>query len=120
MDFIRFACAALFSIIAVFLAVIAMAQFDRNNTTVHPQNPSKTVKLVTGGVYRLSRNPMYLALTLLLVAWGIWLANGYSLLLVPLFMWCIYFFQISAEEQVLEASFGEDYQNYRNKVRRWV
>lgn len=87
-------------------------------TTVRPDKPS--VKLVTGGPYRFSRNPLYLALTLMYAGLAI-LANAFwaLLLLVPLTFFMSRFV-IRREEDYLSRTFGEEYQRYTARVRRWL
>ena len=106
---------------AVIVCLLGVASFRRASTTVNPTRPEGTSALVVGGVYRYSRNPMYLGFLLGLVAWGLWLANlpalaGGPLLLV---LW-LDRFQIIPEERVLESKFGDDYRAYKRQVRRWL
>jgi len=92
--------------------------FVRRRTNIATFMPAR--HLVTGGVYRLSRNPMYLGLTALLA--GSVLVSGW-LWLVPvpvIFVAGVAFFTIPAEERYLGALFGEDYRAYRRRVRRWL
>ena len=63
-------------VIAGCIGLIALFQFFKSKTTVDPTNPSKASKLVSSGVYQYSRNPMYLGMLLLLLAWGLWLGNA--------------------------------------------
>jgi len=101
------------------VAVLALFQFFGNKTTIDPRNPSKANKLVESGIYRYSRNPMYLALLLMLLAWGIWLGNAFNTLLAASFVAYMNRFQIVPEEDALLALFGKDYRQYCIKVRRW-
>jgi len=73
------------------------------------------------GLYRISRNPMYLGFLLLLVAWGIYLANVPALLLMPV-IFIVYMnrFQIIPEEKALDQAYGDVFLAYRRKVRRWL
>ena len=73
-----------------------------------------------GGVYRASRNPMYLGMALLLAAWGLQLANLAALLGLPLFVLYMNRFQIGPEERGLRQKFGSDFDQYRAAVRRWL
>jgi protein-S-isoprenylcysteine O-methyltransferase Ste14 len=102
------------------LAAPAILAFRRARTTVHPMDPGKTTSLVVGGVYRFTRNPMYLGLALLLAGWGLYLANALAFLLLPAFVAYIGRFQIAPEERALAAKFGPDYDAYRARARRWL
>jgi protein-S-isoprenylcysteine O-methyltransferase Ste14 len=102
----------------LLLAVAGVGAFRRAGTTVIPFAPSAA--LVTTGVYRLTRNPMYLGLTLIL-AGSAWLCGSLGAFLpVPLLVWILQGGYIRAEERVLEQSFGADYVRYRSSVRRWL
>ncbi|WP_305986429.1 isoprenylcysteine carboxylmethyltransferase family protein [Roseibium sp. MMSF_3544] len=100
--------------------MIALLAFMRRRTTVNPMAPQNTSALVTDGIYRISRNPMYLGLLFLLIAISLFFGTLLSLLIVPGFVWYLTKFQIRPEEEQLEMLFGEAYQDYRNKVRRWI
>lgn len=105
--------------IAAALGGTALLSFIIARTTYKPHQPERTSVLVTSGVYRWSRNPMYLGLVLLLVALYIALRAWWGLLLVPLFALWLQRFQISVEERVLKERFGAEYQAYCKRVRRW-
>ena len=94
--------------------------FRRQNTTVNPMTPEQVSALVVKGLYRYSRNPMYCAMALYLVACMLWLGNPLTGLVVILFVVYMNQFQIKPEEQALEQKFGQDFINYREKVRRWI
>lgn len=104
----------------VAIAIIAMGYFRRAGTTVNPVEPDKASQLITGGVYQLSRNPMYLSLTLILMAWVTWKGNALMLLFVGTFIWYMTRFQIIPEEEALEIKFGDRYREYKKQVRRWI
>ena len=109
--------------IALAGGLIALAgawQFHRARTTVNPLSPAKASALVTGGVYRITRNPMYLGMGLVLVGWAVWLGNAAALLGLPLFVVLLDTLQIKPEERVLRQRFGEAYARYAARVRRWV
>jgi len=112
--------AVLFAALGVTVAVLGLRSFRRAGTTVNPVAPQNASTLVRSGIYRISRNPMYLGFALLLAAWGLWLANLVSLLVLPAFVLYITHFQIVPEERVLEARFGHAYAEYRRQVRRWL
>lgn len=106
-------------VLAVIIALIALYQFARLRTTIDPTQPSKANKLVDGGIYAYSRNPMYLALLLILLAWGIWLGNAFNTLMAAGFVAYMNRFQIVPEEQALLDIFGKAYRQYCINVRRW-
>ena len=97
-----------------------MLSFVRARTTMNPTKPSATSSLVTGGVFRLTRNPMYLSLLLYLLGWAAYLSNWLALLLVPVFVLYINELQIKPEERALSALFGAEYASYKARVRRWL
>ena len=95
--------------------------FLARRTTVNPLRPERASSLVTEGVYRISRNPMYIGMVFLLLAWGLYLADAGALLLGPL-AYVLYLnrFQIAPEERVLLGLFGDQYRAYMGRVRRWL
>lgn len=94
--------------------------FRRARTTVNPLRPAEASTLVTGGVYRHTRNPMYLGMLLLLCAWAAFLASPWALLGPAGFALFITRFQIVPEERVLEPMFGAAFAAYKARVRRWL
>lgn len=96
-----------------------LVAFVRRHTTINPLSPSKSRALVTSGVYRLTRNPMYLGLACLLSAWAVWLAALLPWLAPVAFVLYITRFQIGPEERVLSELFGPAYTDYTRRVRRW-
>ena len=112
--------ATLLMLTALVLMLLAVWQLHRARTTVLPFNPGKTCNLVTNGIFRYSRNPIYLGDLLLLLAWAVWLGNGLSLLWLPLFIGYMNRVQIGAEERALAARFGAGYLDYCKRVRRWL
>lgn len=104
----------------VVLAIMAVCSFRANHTTVDPRTPGEASKLVVGGVYRWSRNPMYLGMLLLLAAWALFLSNAAALFLLPAFVAYMTAFQIKPEERILLSKFGESYAQYKSAVRRWA
>jgi protein-S-isoprenylcysteine O-methyltransferase Ste14 len=78
------------------------------------------IALVMGGVYRLTRNPMYLAMLVVLAAWALVVSNFAAFLLLPLFVAYLNRFQILPEERALQARFGAEFERYRSSVRRWL
>jgi protein-S-isoprenylcysteine O-methyltransferase Ste14 len=94
--------------------------FRRARTTVNPWRPHASSALVVSGVYRRTRNPMYLGLLLALAGWGLYLANIFSLLLAITFVPYMNRFQIRPEERALEQTYGEAFIDYCRRVRRWL
>lgn len=101
------------------LGMVSLFQFYRNGTSIDPHKPQKARSLVTGGIYQYSRNPMYLALFFLLIAYASILQNVLNLVLFPLFIWYMNRYQIIPEEEVMEEKFGDQYREYKSRVRRW-
>ena len=94
--------------------------FRRARTTIDPVNLDAASVLVTSGIFRISRNPMYVGFTLLLTAWAIYLAAPWALVGVAVFVLFTGRFQILPEERVMRAKFGATYIDYQRKVRRWL
>lgn len=115
------AAASIVGACGLLVGVLALLPFRRSRTTVDPRYPERASRLVTDGVYRVSRNPMYVAMLLGLVAWGLWLGRAPALLLGPAFFVAyLNRRQIPPEERALAAAFGEEYERYRRTVRRWL
>jgi protein-S-isoprenylcysteine O-methyltransferase Ste14 len=115
----RQAIAAAIVVAGVLLAVTGVLAFRRQQTTVNPMTPGKSSSLVATGIYRFSRNPMYLGMLLVLGGWGVHLANAVALLWLPAFVVYMNRFQIQPEERALTQRFGEQYLAYCRAVRRW-
>ena len=109
-----------FSILGLSLLILSVKSFIKNNTTINPLNLKKSTYLVTNGLFRFSRNPMYLGMLLFLVGTSIILNIIGGLIISVLFIFYMNFFQIMPEEIALENLFGKDYRNYRKNVRRWI
>ncbi|KUM52135.1 methyltransferase family protein [Rheinheimera sp. EpRS3] len=104
----------------VVVALSGVLAFRRANTTVDPRVPQQTSSLVARGIYRYSRNPMYLGFLLLLTALACYLMNAVAFILLPLFVLYMNRFQIAPEERHLLHKFGAEYQSYTTQVRRWL
>jgi protein-S-isoprenylcysteine O-methyltransferase Ste14 len=102
------------------LGAVAIRTFSRAGTTVNPTKPQTTTALVKHGIYRISRNPMYVSLLLYLAGFALFLANWASALGLALFIAYMNRFQIEPEERVLQERFGEKFDAYRRTVRRWI
>jgi protein-S-isoprenylcysteine O-methyltransferase Ste14 len=111
---------ATFAVLGVACSLLGVAAFRRARTTVNPLTPDATTALVESGIYRLTRNPMYLGFLLLLLAEIVWLANPVALLAAPAFVLYLNRFQIGPEERALRNRFGAKFQSYSHRVRRWL
>jgi protein-S-isoprenylcysteine O-methyltransferase Ste14 len=106
--------------IALGLMTATVIEFWKHRTTINPMKPSTTSHLVTTGVLKFSRNPIYLGDALLLLAWAIWLNSVISVLTLPLFVAYLSKFQIQPEEAELRSKFTNEYFKYCALVRRWI
>ena len=104
---------------AVF-GIGAMVSFRRAKTTMNPLKPDTASSLITGGVLRYTRNPMYLSLLLYLLGWAMYLSSWLALLFLPVFVLYINRFQIVPEERALSSLFGREFAAYKDRVRRWL
>jgi protein-S-isoprenylcysteine O-methyltransferase Ste14 len=102
------------------IAIAGIVQFRRARTTTNPFHPDAASSLVHDGVFRFTRNPMYLGMLLTLLGWAAFLANPMALLLTPVFVLYMNRFQIGPEEQALSARFGVAFDAYTASVRRWL
>jgi protein-S-isoprenylcysteine O-methyltransferase Ste14 len=104
----------------VVVALLGVVSFRRAKTTVNPLDPAAASALVASGIYRVTRNPMYLGLLLVLLGWALFLGNvlpfAFPVAYVPL----MNRLQIIPEEKALAALFGSGFADYRSKVRRWL
>lgn len=106
----------------ISLLIAGASNFFKRKTTIHPDRKSlsKVSTLITTGAFRYSRNPLYLGLALMLVAWWIFLGNVLAVIGVIVFVVFITEYQIKPEEEALERIFGEEYLRYKKNVRRWI
>jgi protein-S-isoprenylcysteine O-methyltransferase Ste14 len=114
----RVALALLVALLGTPLVVGALRLF--RETGQDPMPWAATPEIVTRGVYRFTRNPMYVSLTLSQSAIGIGLGNLWILLLVPVVCVAVHITAIRHEEAYLERKFGDSYRDYKNSVRRWL
>ena len=117
---VRVGVAVVLAAVGLTFGSAGMISFLRAKTTMNPTKPNATSSLVTGGVFRFTRNPMYLSLLLYLLAWAAYLSNWLALLFVPAFVLYINELQIKPEERALSALFGAEYASYKARVRRWL
>ncbi len=102
------------------VAALGVWAFRRQRTSVNPVQPEAASQIVRSGIFRYSRNPMYLGFALLLMGWALWLAHPVAFAVVPLFVLWLHAFQIKPEERILLQKFGAPYAQYLREVRRWV
>ena len=106
--------------LGIALAAAGVIAFRRSRTTVNPLTPSASSSVVATGVYRISRNPMYLGFLLALAAWAVYLSHAGAAMLLPAFVAYMTQFQIKPEERALLAKFGSEFAQYMSRVRRWL
>jgi protein-S-isoprenylcysteine O-methyltransferase Ste14 len=105
---------------AALFALLPVVALRRARTTITPHHPEQARVLVQSGIYRISRNPMYLSLLLALLALCAWRVSLPGLLPAFGFMYLVERLQIRREEAALAARFGRDYQAYCHTTRRWL
>jgi len=102
------------------VATAGVVAFRKHKTTVNPFTPERSSSLVASGIYKYTRNPMYLGFLLLLAGWATLLSNLVAMALLPAFIAYMNRFQIQPEERALQQHFGTEFQAYMQRVRRWV
>jgi len=105
-------------ILGVVIAIAGAVTFQRAGTSPNPMKPSTTV--VMHGLYRFTRNPMYLGMTVLTIGAAVWLNTAWILILLVPALAVMRWHVIAREEAYLEAKFGEPYRDYTRRVRRWL
>jgi|TARA_B110000263_G_scaffold224809_1_gene215409 protein-S-isoprenylcysteine O-methyltransferase Ste14 len=115
------------SIFSLFIFILglgcvlsASTQFRRINTTVNPLHPESASYLVVDGIFKFTRNPMYVGLCAVILAFGFYVGTWFVFILLPLFVISINYLQIVPEEVALQKLFGDEYVSYCNSVRRWI
>ena len=106
--------------LGVAVAVAGVMAFRDKRTTVNPLTPDASSSVVTDGLYRYSRNPMYLGFLLALTGWAVHLQNAGAALLLPAFVAYMTRYQIKPEERALLGKFGAEFARYMSRVRRWI
>ena len=107
-------------IFGIIIIISAIVLFKKYKTTITPLKPSKATKLITDGIYKFSRNPMYLGLLFVLFGISIILNPTGGLFLIPLFILYLNIFQIVPEENAMVDLFKDEFLDYRKNVRRWI
>lgn len=118
--YVRLATAASLAGAGVWVVVAARIALERAHTSWLPQTPGQATSLVTSGVYGMSRNPIYLGMLLVIVAWAVVLASPVAVVLSTTFVLYLDRFQIFPEERALSVVIGQEYLDYRVRVRRWI
>ena len=117
---LRIALATVLALGGLAFLIPATRAFLGARTTVNPLKPEAATTLVVAGAYRFTRNPMYVGFALLLLAWAAWLAAAIAVLGPVLFVAYLTRFQILPEERALRARFGDAFDAYCRRVRRWL
>ncbi|MCC6568024.1 MAG: isoprenylcysteine carboxylmethyltransferase family protein, partial [Anaerolineales bacterium] len=104
--------------IGFLFGLLSLYAFTKARTTVNPHGSVKTI--VSSGVYRLTRNPIYLGMVLMLIGFPLAFGNVWGIPLAPVFIFLMNKLVIEHEEAYLEKKFGEAYTGYRSRVRRWL
>ena len=112
--------AAGLALLGAVICLSGVVSFRRAKTTVNPMRPDSTSSLVVSGIYKYTRNPMYLGFLLVLLGWAIFLSNLAAFTLLPVFVVYMNRFQIGPEERALGSLFAGEYQAYHARVRRWM
>jgi|SRR5690554_3797858 len=119
-DAIRISAAMAVALIGGGVSLAGIISFRRMKTTINPVKPERASSLVVAGVYKITRNPMYVGILLVLVAWALFLSSHWALPGSLLFVLYINRFQIAPEERALDTLFGSEYAAYKSRVRRWI
>lgn len=106
-------------ILGVWVARLSMTRFMKVKTTIDPLHPEKASSLVVEGIFAVTRNPMYLALALIVFAFSLYFTGVWCVLFAGAFVAYITQFQIKPEERALEKVFGDEYLSYKETTRRW-
>ncbi len=111
----------LFFLISGFsIILISFQTFKKEKTTINPIKIEKATSLVTSGIFKYSRNPMYLGMVLILISTAVKFNFYGGVLVIVFFVYFITIFQILPEEKAMKKLFGEDFLKYKNKTRRWL
>jgi protein-S-isoprenylcysteine O-methyltransferase Ste14 len=114
----RMALGVAIFVAACALTVVAVMQFRRHGTDPNPYRPSSVV--VDSGVYRFTRNPIYVGFMLVVVAFAVGANTRWMLVMLPILFALLHFGVVRREERYLSARFGASYDDYRARVRRWL
>jgi protein-S-isoprenylcysteine O-methyltransferase Ste14 len=107
-----------FIIISLFFSARSLRQFIRSKNTLILIKPATTLQ--TTGIYEISRNPMYMGLIIIYLGITCFIGNWWNIILLPLLIVIIQEYVIKHEEKYLHLEFGQQYEEYKKKVRRWL
>ncbi len=116
----RYAVGGALVLLGLLVLTLGFGAFGRAKTAIDPVNIGRASALVTGGVFRYSRNPMYIGLAIMLVGWAVCLASPWALVGPVAFVVFTARFQIIPEERAMTTKFGREYADYQARVRRWL
>lgn len=108
------------ALVGALIAVAGVISFRRAHTTVNPTKPATASALVVSGIYKYTRNPMYLGFASILLALAVFFSNALALVVIPVFVAYLNRFQILPEERALASLFPDDFAAYKARVRRWL
>lgn len=117
--FVEFVVAGI-TLLSGYIGIAGLYEFRKVKTTINPVKPENASTVVNTGIFAYTRNPMYVALLLLIIALGLWWQHLGVIICGALFVSYMNRYQIKPEEHVLERLFGEEYLKYKNRVRRWI
>ena len=106
--------------IGLLIIFIPVFQFIKSKTTINPQSFKNVNNLVSSGIFKISRNPMYLGMLIIISSTVVYYFNYFSIFAPFIFYFWINEFQIKREEKKLEEKFGSDYKKYKSKTKRWI
>ena len=107
-------------LVGFFVLISAVRLFRKDNTTVNPLSPDQATKLVTDGIFKYTRNPMYLGMAFILGSISVFVNLLGGIFLVALFCAYITKFQIIPEERAMKDLFSHDFEKYTKSTRRWI
>lgn len=112
--------AVILGLVGLGISILGIISFRRANTTIAPGKSAEASALVTSGIYRFTRNPMYLGTFIVLIGWGVLLGNVAAIFGAFIYILYISRYQIQPEERRLQDKFGDEFIAYRAAVRRWL
>ena len=106
--------------LGVSIAVAGIVSFRKAKTTVNPLKPEEATHLVVAGIFKYTRNPMYLGMLCVAIGMVFKLANLWAVVMVLAFYFYMNRFQITPEERAMQKLFGDQFASYTKRVRRWL